>query len=357
MVEAKLPIAKATIEQAIKDLDAGKITVDQAEEIVNGAIQNEIDNGSLTPIGNGVYSDPDGVKWKFNEATGLWDTPNIANESTVSAGGTEPVTDETSGASQNTPGIPTEIPPSIPTPVAPTAAVPGWMPAGTTSYTGDVSDGTGQPLFITADGYVYSGTGDYIGTDAVTPTTTAPAVTNTTTQIFDDGSVLTTDATTGAPVSYTDTTGALTVVAAPVDTTTTLPEVNVSTPTPEVVADTPLIPLTPVESTPTTPIPEVVADTPPDLVEPTPEIPIFPPIIPVTPPTPPTRTPYGPIDPTTWGKTAGLVNPGLNPGWIKPTLFYNTTSPVQSQYDWSKHPYQPGPTFDPLAYNLSLIHI
>ena len=71
----------------------------------------------------------------------------------------------------------------------------------------------------------------------------------------------------------------------------------------------------------------------------------------LTPPKAATRAPYGPIAPPNWGTTGALVNPGLNPGFVRPPKFYNTTSPVQAQYNWGQHPYQPGPTFDPLAYN------
>ena len=46
---------------------------------------------------------------------------------------------------------------------------------------------------------------------------------------------------------------------------------------------------------------------------------------------------------------------GLNPGYIAPTPFYNTTSPTQNKYYWGSHPYQTGgPTgqvFDPVLYN------
>jgi len=45
--------------------------------------------------------------------------------------------------------------------------------------------------------------------------------------------------------------------------------------------------------------------------------------------------------------------PGLNPGWIAPTPFYNTTSPAQSQFYWGSHPFQAGPTFDANLYNQS----
>lgn len=46
--------------------------------------------------------------------------------------------------------------------------------------------------------------------------------------------------------------------------------------------------------------------------------------------------------------------PGLNPGWIAPTPFYNTTSPAQSQFYWGAHPFQPGPTFNAQLYNQSV---
>jgi hypothetical protein len=52
-----------------------------------------------------------------------------------------------------------------------------------------------------------------------------------------------------------------------------------------------------------------------------------------------------------FGQVGQINNPGLNPGWIQPTPFYNTTSPVQSQYYWGQRPYQPGPTFNQALYN------
>lgn len=42
---------------------------------------------------------------------------------------------------------------------------------------------------------------------------------------------------------------------------------------------------------------------------------------------------------------------GLNPGWIEPTPFYNTTDPVQSQYSWAGHGFQEGPAFNAQKYN------
>ena len=44
---------------------------------------------------------------------------------------------------------------------------------------------------------------------------------------------------------------------------------------------------------------------------------------------------------------------GLNPGFIAPTPFYNTTSPAQAQYYWGAHPFQAGPTFNAQLYNQS----
>jgi hypothetical protein len=42
---------------------------------------------------------------------------------------------------------------------------------------------------------------------------------------------------------------------------------------------------------------------------------------------------------------------GLNPGYIQPTPFYNTTNDAQSKYFWGQHGYQYGPTFDAKQYN------
>ena len=48
---------------------------------------------------------------------------------------------------------------------------------------------------------------------------------------------------------------------------------------------------------------------------------------------------YGPLPPVRFGSMGDLVNPGLNPGFVTARPFYNTTSPVQSQYYWGNHPY------------------
>jgi hypothetical protein len=60
---------------------------------------------------------------------------------------------------------------------------------------------------------------------------------------------------------------------------------------------------------------------------------------------------YGPLDPTRWGAVGQIGNPGLNPGYVRPQPFYNTTNAVQGRYDWSAKPYQPGPTFNQALYN------
>ena len=41
----------------------------------------------------------------------------------------------------------------------------------------------------------------------------------------------------------------------------------------------------------------------------------------------------------------------MNPGYIQPTAFYNTTNPNQSKFYWGGHGYQYGPTFDAQQYN------
>ena len=160
------------------------------------------------------------------------------------------------------------------------------------------------------------------------------------------------------------------VTTTPVTTTPTLPPVQVATPTP--VPPRPVIPPPP---PPTTPGPPVVDATPTPVNNTAPPADVVteqaavdrgfdPATIAkwvaagliaktlLTPAAPATRKPYGPIPPTNWGTTGNLVNPGLNPGFmVNPPQFYNTTSPVQSQYNWGQHPYQPGATFDPLLYN------
>lgn len=60
---------------------------------------------------------------------------------------------------------------------------------------------------------------------------------------------------------------------------------------------------------------------------------------------------YGPLPPIEFGKTGQLDLPGTNPGYFtSPTPFYQTTSPVQSQFFWGTRPLQTG-TFSQEAYN------
>ena len=111
------------------------------------------------------------------------------------------------------------------------------------------------------------------------------------------------------------------------------------------------------DTRPVTPIdPDLPAIEPPDVVDPvvTPPIDLTPyvPIVvvpPYTPPTPPTTPPYTPpvfpeLPPRTYGS-------GLNPGFIQPGAFYNTTNPNQSKFFWGGHGYQAGPDFDQRQYN------
>jgi hypothetical protein len=111
------------------------------------------------------------------------------------------------------------------------------------------------------------------------------------------------------------------------------------------------------DTRPVTPIdPDLPAIEQPDVVDPvvTPPIDLTPyvPIVvvpPYTPPTPPTTPPYTPpvfpeLPPRTYGS-------GLNPGFIQPGAFYNTTNPNQSKFFWGGHGYQAGPDFDQRQYN------
>ena len=141
-----------------------------------------------------------------------------------------------------------------------------------------------------------------------------------------------------------------------VDITKPVSPPPVVTPLP-VVTPPPLTPLTPVEVTPSQPIPNVDLTKPP-VVEP--PVPVEPPVTQpeVKVPNPPladeTQTP---VDTThygtySWGN-APMVNAqkGLNPGWIEPPTYYQTTNPAQSQYYWGEHPYQAGNTFNKQLYN------
>jgi hypothetical protein len=152
-----------------------------------------------------------------------------------------------------------------------------------------------------------------------------------------------------------------------------VPLVNTTTTTPTTKKEEPLVPLTPVTLNPDdrkvtnvvvpeTPVVQPPVVQPPTVTEPPTTIP-YNPTLPVTPPVvnvpnPPivddTKTP---VDTThygsyTWGDVTPVKIPsGLNPGLIKPTPYYQTTDPAQSQYYWGSHPYQPGQTFNSQLYN------
>lgn len=46
-----------------------------------------------------------------------------------------------------------------------------------------------------------------------------------------------------------------------------------------------------------------------------------------------------------------MTNTGLNPGFMNPESFFNTTNAVQSKFNWGPHGYQAGPGFNSTAYN------
>jgi hypothetical protein len=125
----------------------------------------------------------------------------------------------------------------------------------------------------------------------------------------------------------------------------------------------PLIPLVPTDVTPLPPVVNVDLTKPPVVEPPPPVEPIAPVEPPVTPPvvnvpnpplvdetTPPTEdTYYGRY---TWGTAPQVKIPGgLNPGFIEPPTYYQTTDPAQSKYYWGEHPYQPTQTFNKQLYN------
>ena len=72
----------------------------------------------------------------------------------------------------------------------------------------------------------------------------------------------------------------------------------------------------------------------------------------ITPPAKPKWAGWGPIDPLTLKHLTALEAPGVNPGYFtRATPFYNTQSPVQSEYYWGQHPYQSGAQFSQTQYN------
>lgn len=173
-----------------------------------------------------------------------------------------------------------------------------------------VADSDGTVTTHAGGTYTGTGTGGQT-TDLQTVEITAPRLTNT----GDTGDVQ--EVVITAPRIPADTT-----VTTPADTTVTTP------------GDGGTIPYNPVQT-------------------PTPVTPVFPVI------TPGGNTGGGDgSTPTSTGPGGPIQNinlpPGLNPGWIAPTPFYNTTSPAQSQFYWGAHPFQPGPTFNAQLYNQSV---
>ena len=132
---------------------------------------------------------------------------------------------------------------------------------------------------------------------------------------------------------------------------------------PPIVDPEPEVPEIVITDTPEPPLPPVPPDVvvPPDIVDPpivdpeppidlTPYIPIVvvPPYVPPTPPVTPPSTYVPPVFPELAPRTFGS---GLNPGFIQPGAFYNTTNPNQSKFYWGGHGYQSGPDFDQRQYN------
>jgi hypothetical protein len=71
-----------------------------------------------------------------------------------------------------------------------------------------------------------------------------------------------------------------------------------------------------------------------------------------TTPKPPTWKGWGAIDYLPFKSLAPLETPGTNPGYfVGARPFYNTTSPVQSEFYWGQHPYQTGAGFNQGQYN------
>jgi hypothetical protein len=272
---------------------------------------------------------------------------------------------------------PTPLPPAAP----PVSVIPPWMPEGSAVY----GEQNGRPIFVTPDGSLYTGTGDSLGNvtppgqtmgppaPVAPPTAPGPEYTYTT----PPGEVV------GPPAPPVVAPPTAPVVAPP---TAPGPEYTYTTPPGEVVGppaptpvEPPLSPLVPGDSTPRPPVVNVDLTQPPPLSPLTPgdstprppvtEVDITQPPAPApvevrTPATPyvPVPTPpvgqepaaprgYGPITPLEFGDVGRIYNPGLNPGFVQPTPFYRTSSPVQSKFYWGQHPYQPGPTFDQTLYN------
>jgi hypothetical protein len=227
-----------------------------------------------------------------------------------------------------------------PAPVAPVV-----QPAGTTYYMPNGETVVSRPTgtYTEQGGMVHPDPNWAVNNGGTTtpPTTPGPEYTYTT----PPGEVVGPP----APVAPPATQPPLTPLT-PGDSTPRPPVTNV-----DLTQQPPLTPLTPGDSTPRPPVTPVVVEPP----APTPApVEVQTPATPYVPvPTPPVGEDptkpkgYGPITPLVFGQVGQINNPGLNPGWVQPSPFYRTYNPVQSQYYWGQHPYQPGPQFDQTLYN------
>lgn len=268
------------------------------------------------------------------------------------------------------PITPIVVPPTVtPAPVAPAATTPATQPAGTGTITNVAAPG-GTLTYsnnITANGTNYKidhytdgsvrytdlsngGVGETAGQATTNgQQTKTPIVPPITTTVPTTGGGVSTGGGTGGgtiggvPGTSTGGTGTIgttpSIVTPP--TTTTPQQPPLSPPGTEVIPEQPKIP-------------EVQAETPTDNTNmptdtTTPTTPIVPIVVPTDPNNPTGNYHYGTYkvgDPIKVN-----VPTGLNPGWIAPTPYYQTTSPNQAQYFWGSHPYQPGPEFNAQLYN------
>lgn len=81
---------------------------------------------------------------------------------------------------------------------------------------------------------------------------------------------------------------------------------------------------------------------------PVPTTPVFPVVPPAVTPTTPQDQGAGKYE---FVRSQILPGIGLNPGFIEPTPFYQTTRPEQSQFYWGSHGFQTGPVFNARQFN------
>jgi hypothetical protein len=362
--------------------------------------------GPLTP-GNVLASDADidAGRATFNDAANAWEMPAQAPESEYTyttppgevvgppAPPNEYIYTTPPGEFVGPAQPPTTTPVAPPTQVTPTPLPPA-APGPEYTYTTPPGEVVGPPAPPAATTFYMPDGQTVISTPSGTYTEQGGLVHPNPNWAVNNGGTTTPPAAPGADYTYTTPPGEVVGPPAPVPVETPVSPPSVTVPgqiddgTVVVTAprepELPLSPLVPGDSTPRPPVVNVDLTQPPPLVPLTPtpvnppapvtpvEVappPVTPPAGPapvevITPPTPyvPVPTPpvgeeppkwsgWGPVDPLKFGQVGQVNNPGLNPGWIQPTPFYNTTSPVQSQYYWGQRPYQPGPRFDQALYN------